>query len=153
MATNKRDDELVTQEVTTQTPTAPSGSIGQRLTLERYLKLKQDYQFSLEKLDRLVSGRETATFSGVDYTQYEIANLRRDLNWYEQFMEQNYRDIASVLPPRPQTVPFFSKPIDVRDTIPASPISGKKTTQSGLQPHKDRGQPTSVIIRPILKIQ
>ena len=126
---------------------------GGKLTLERYLKIKQDYDRALEKLDRLVSGKERVTFSGVDYTQYEIANLQKDLNWYESFMESNHEEISTILPPRAQTVPFFSKPIDTRDTIPASPISGKKTTQNELQPYKDQDQSTSVIIKPILKIQ
>lgn len=103
----------------TQSPIGESSSSlgGGRLSLERFVKIKTGYGNSLARLELLLSGKERVSFSGVDYTLYEIENLQRDLDWYESFMYKNQEQIRDILPSR--TVPYFSKPIEARETMPA----------------------------------
>jgi len=89
------------------------------LTKERLNKVRSDYLNALEKLERLLSKKEAVVFNGVDYTTYEIQNLHRELDWYENFMEENKVYISMVQPESPmirRTHPYHSKS---RDTLPA----------------------------------
>lgn len=119
-----------------------------RLSLERFVKIKMDYENTLTKLELLLSGKERVSFSGVDYTLFEIENLKKDLDWYEEFMEKNRNEIRSLLPPR-RTRPYFAKSIEDRDTLPAKKMSAQNAQKETETAAAENTANSSVRVLPV----
>jgi hypothetical protein len=121
------------------------------LTLERYLKIKRDHNIVHERLARLISRKEKVIYSGIDYTEYEIARCIKELDWYEAWMAANRLAIEQLLATQPRRVSDYKNHSDdrqTRDTLPASPLSNKKI--SIREPATTKND--DVVVRPIIVV-
>lgn len=99
---------------------------------ERYPRLRRDWQNALERLERLQSGKERVTFAGRDYTDIEIANVLRELDWYEEWFAKNLEGLQKEvshfpLPPSAQNQRLERA---LRPTVP-SPLNPRKEGGGG----------------------